>query len=241
MTKTVVILGVGAADGVGGALCRRFAQPGHHVLVAGRTQEKVDAVAEAIRADGGSAEGVRCDVTSEADQDALFTRAKEAGPLAAVIYNAGNNGIIPFEQLDADTFEAFWRVGCHGGFLTAKRAAPIMAEQGSGSLLFTGASASLRGRPNFVHFAAAKAGLRMLAQALAREYGPQGVHVAHFVIDGIIDGEIVRTRFGEYLEQLGEDGSLSPDAIAESYWQVHCQPRSAWTQELELRPFSETW
>ena len=116
-----------------------------------------------------------------------------------------------------------------------------MAAAGGGSMLFTGASASMRGRPNFAHFASSKAGLRMLAQALAREYGPKGVHVAHVVVDGVIDGEIVRTRFGEYLDKLGEDGSLSPDAIAEAFWFLHSQPRSAWTHELDLRPFCETW
>lgn len=240
MTGTVLVLGAGAAAGVGGALVRRFAAGGHHVIAAGRTQEKVDALAEAVRADGGSAEGFRVDVTSEAEQDALFARADALGPIASVIYNAGNNAIIPFESLDAATLESFWRSGPLGAFIAAKRAMPRLAEAG-GSMLFTGASASMRGRPNFAHFASSKAGLRMLAQALAREYGPKGVHVAHVIVDGIIDGEIVRTRFGEYLDKLGEDGSLSPDAIAEAFWYLHNQPRSAWTHELDLRPFSENW
>lgn len=203
--------------------------------------EKTEALAKEIRDAGGSAEAVCVNVTSEADQDKLFSLAAERGPIAAVLYNAGNNAIIPFEQLDADTLESFWRVGCLGAFLSAKRAIPLLKEQGRGSLFFTGASASMRGKPNFAHFASMKAGLRMLAQSLAREFGPQGIHVAHFVIDGVIDGEIVRSRFGEYLEQLGEDGSLSPDAIAEAYWYVHSQYRSAWTHELDLRPFKEKW
>ena len=241
MTGTVLVLGAGAAAGVGGALVRRFAAGGHHVIAAGRTQEKVDALAEAVRAAGGSAEGFRVDVTSEAEQDALFARADALGPIASVIYNAGNNAIIPFESLDAATLESFWRAGPLGGFLASQRAMPRMAAAGGGSMLFTGASASMRGRPNFAHFASSKAGLRMLAQALAREYGPKGVHVAHVVVDGVIDGEIVRTRFGEYLDKLGEDGSLSPDAIAEAFWYLHSQPRSAWTHELDLRPFCETW
>ncbi|MEM6701984.1 MAG: SDR family NAD(P)-dependent oxidoreductase [Acidobacteriota bacterium] len=238
---TVIVLGAGAAEGVGGALAKRFAGEGHHVLVTGRTEEKVGTVAEGLRATGGSAEGVRVDVTSAEDQDALFARAQELGPVAAVLYNAGNNAIIPFEQLEPETVEQFWRVGCFGAFLTAKRAIPILEEQGQGSLFFTGASASMRGRPNFSHFASMKAGLRMLAQSLARQYGPKGVHVAHFIIDGVIDGDIVRTRFGEYLDQLGEDGGLSPDAIADAFWHVHTQHRSAWTHELDLRPFKETW
>ncbi|MEM9570354.1 MAG: SDR family NAD(P)-dependent oxidoreductase [Pseudomonadota bacterium] len=241
MAGTAIIIGAGAANGVGGALSRRFAAGGHHVIIGGRTAEKVDALAADIQANGGSAEGVRVDVTSTADQDALFEHAATRGEISAVLYNAGNNAIIPFEQLDAETFESFWRVGCFGGFLTAKRAIPKLDEQGRGSLFFTGASGSMRGKANFAHFAAMKAGLRMLSQSLAREYGPKGVHVAHVIIDGVIDGEMVRSRFGEYLDQLGEDGGLSPDAIADAFWYLHQQPRSAWTQELDLRPFKENW
>lgn len=241
MPGTVVVIGAGASKGVGGALARRFSSAGHHVVIGGRTLEKVHALAAEIEASGGSAEGLRIDVTSENDQNAFFAKVAERGEIAAVLYNAGNNAIIPFEQLDAETFEAFWRVGCFGGFLTAKRAAPLLLAQGHGSLFFTGASGSLRGKSNFAHFASMKAGLRMLSQSLAREYGPKGVHVAHFIIDGVIDGEMVRSRFGDYLDQLGEDGGLSPDAIAEAYWFVHNQPKSAWTQELDLRPFKENW
>lgn len=241
MSGTVIVIGAGASQGVGGALSRKFAAGGHHVIVAGRTEAKVSALAEEVKAAGSSAEPFVVDVTSAADQDALFAHAAMTGDLAAVLYNAGNNAIIPFEQLDAETYEAFWRVGCFGGFLTAKRAIPILKEQGQGSLFFTGASGSLRGKSNFAHFASMKAGLRMLAQSLAREFGPQGVHVAHFIIDGVIDGDMVRSRFGEYLDQLGEDGGLSPDAIADAFWYVHTQPRSAWTHELDLRPFKENW
>ena len=241
MSESAIILGAGASDGVGGALARRFANNGLHIIIAARTLEKIETLAKEIRDAGGSAEAVQVDVTSETDQDKLFAFAAEHGPVAAVLYNAGNNAIIPFEQLDAETLESFWRVGCLGAFLAAKRAIPLLKEQGRGSLFFTGASASMRGKPNFAHFASMKAGLRMLAQSLAREFGPQGIHVAHFIIDGVIDGEIVRSRFGEYLEQLGEDGGLSPDAIAEAYWYVHTQHRSAWTHELDLRPFKENW
>ncbi|MEM1390341.1 MAG: SDR family NAD(P)-dependent oxidoreductase [Pseudomonadota bacterium] len=241
MTGTVIVVGVGALEGVGAAVSRRFAKQGHHVIAVGRTQEKIDAVAADIVSTGGSAEGVAADVTSEADLDALFEHAKSKGTLSAVIYNAGNNAIIPFSELTADQFESFWRVGCFGAFLVAKRAMSILAEQGEGSLLFTGASGSMRGKPAFAHFAAMKAGLRMLSQSLAREYGPKGVHVAHVIVDGVIDGDMVRSRFGEYLEALGEDGSLSPDAIADAFWFLHSQHRSAWTQELDLRPFKENW
>lgn len=241
MTETAVILGAGSSQGVGGALAHRFAKEGLHVVISGRSEDKVEAVAEEVRAAGGSAEGKKADLTSETDLDALFGHAAKKGTIAAVLYNAGSNAIIPFEQLTPDLAERFWRVGCFGAFLTAKRAVPLLKKQGRGSLFFTGASASMRGKPNFAHFASMKAGLRMLAQSLAREYGPDGVHVAHFIIDGVIDGEMVHSRFGEYLESLGEDGSLSPDAIADTYWHVHNQPRSAWTHEMDLRPFKENW
>lgn len=241
MSKSTVILGVGALNGVGGALARRFAAEGQHAIIAGRTMDKIESVAMAINDAGGSAEAVQTDVTSPEDQDALFKVVSERGPVGAVIYNAGNNAIIPFEELEAETLESFWRVGCLGAFLTAKRTIPLLKSQGKGSLFFTGASASLRGRPNFAHFATMKAGLRMLAQSLAREFGPHGVHVAHFIIDGIVDGEKVRSILGDYVDQLGEDGALSPEAIADAYWYVHTQPRSAWTHELDLRPFKENW
>tara|TARA_B100001964_G_scaffold150775_1_gene165947 strand:- start:2343 stop:3071 length:729 start_codon:yes stop_codon:yes gene_type:complete len=242
MSETVVILGAGAPDGVGGALARKFAKNGLNVIVSGRTQEKLNATTKEIEADGGSAEGCVADVTSEADLDALFKRVEDRQePLAAVLFNAGSNLPVPFEDLTPAMFEEFWRIGCYGAFLTAKKAMPILKQQGQGSMLFTGASASLRGRPGFGHFAATKAALRNLVQALAREYGPQGIHVAHVVIDGIINGDIVRGRYGEYLESLGEDGSLAPDAIAQAFWVLHTQHRSAWTHELDLRPFNEKW
>jgi len=242
MSETVVVLGVGTPDGVGAAVARRFAAEGKHVVLAGRTVSKLSASADVIAAAGGSAEGVQADVTSEADQDRLFDHVRGLGnPVEAVVFNAGSNAPVKFEAITPEEFESYWRIGCFGAFLTAKRAIPVLAEQGSGSLLFTGASASMRGRPNFSHFASAKAGLRNLAQALAREYGPQGVHVAHIVIDGVVNGDIVRDRFGGYLDSLGEDGALNPDAIADAFWSVHSQHRSAWTHELDLRPFKESW
>ena len=241
MAGSVIVLGAGASQGVGGALARRFAKEDRHVIITGRTAEKVDTLAKEVTEAGGSAESLAVDVTSEADLDALFAHADRLGPIDAVLYNAGNNAIIPFEELEPDAVEQFWRGGCFGAFLAAKRAIPRLSAQGQGRLFFTGASGSMRGKPNFAHFAMMKAGLRMLAQSLARDYGPKGVHVAHFIIDGVIDGEMVRSRFGEYLEALGEDGGLSPDAIADAYWFVHSQPRAAWTHELDLRPFKETW
>lgn len=241
MSKSVVVLGAGVPDGVGGALAQRFAREGLHAVVTGRTQEKVEQTAQAVREAGGSAEALAVDVTSAQDQDALFAAVAQRGEIAAVLYNAGNNALISFEDLTAEQFEDFWRIGCLGAFLTAKRALPLLAAQGSGSLFFTGASGSMRGRPGFAHFAAAKAALRNLAQALAREYGPQGVHIAHFVIDGVINGDKVRSRLSEYLESLGEQGALEPAAIADAFWAIHAQHRTAWTHEIDLRPYKERW
>ncbi len=241
MTKQALIIGVGALNGLGAALARRFAKAGLETVVSGRTQEKLDLVVNQIQDAGDTARAVIADATRPDDIAALFEDIASKGSLEAVLYNAGNNAIIPFEQLTPEQFEDFWRLGCMGGFLTAKSAIPIMKAQGSGSLIFTGASGSMRGRPNFVHFASAKAGLRMLAQSLAREYGPQGIHVAHVIVDGIIDGERVRAIAPEYIESLGDDGAIDPDEMAEAFWQVHAQPRSTWTHELDIRPFKENW
>ena len=242
MSETVLIMGVGVAAGVGAAVARKFAGAGYHVIIAGRTLEKLDATAGAIIAAGGSIEAVVADATVQDDQHRVFEIVRERNlPVAAVIYNAGSNLPIKFSDLSPEQFEDFWRIGCFGAFLTSRLAIPLLSEQGSGSLFFTGASASLRGRPNFAHFAVAKAGLRNLAQALAREYGPQGIHVAHVIIDGVVNGDIVRGRFADYLESLGDDGALDPDAIAEAFWALHSQPASAWTHELDLRPYKESW
>jgi NAD(P)-dependent dehydrogenase (short-subunit alcohol dehydrogenase family) len=242
-TPTAVVVGVGAERGLGAALCRRFGAEGHHVLANGRTQESLDRVVGAIRAAGGSAEAVAGDATREADVARLFDRAMApgAGRDAAdlVVYNAGINRKTDFRELSAAEFEEFWRIGCFGGFLVGREAARRLVPLGRGTVLFTGASASLRGRAGFAQFAAAKAGLRMVAQSMAREYGPLGVHVAHVVIDGGIDGERLRRRFPNLVAERGEGGLLEIEAIADAYWAIHRQPRSAWTHELDLRPFRE--
>ena len=240
---TAAIVGVGAERGLGAALSRRFAAEGYHVLVAGRTPEKIAAVARTIGAAGGSAEAVAVDTTREDDVVRLFDRAMSPGdgrdPADVVIFNAGNNQRIDFRELSAEQFEQFWRVGCFGGFLVGREAARRLAPLGRGTIIFTGASASLRGKPGFAHFAAAKAGLRMIAQSMAREYGPLGIHVAHVVIDGGINGERLLSRMPALSKERGEDGLLGIEAIADTYWNIHRQQRSAWTQEVDLRPFRE--
>jgi NAD(P)-dependent dehydrogenase (short-subunit alcohol dehydrogenase family) len=243
--KRAIVIGVGAEVGLGGALCRRFAKEGYHVLVAGRTAEKIEKVARGIAAAGGSAEAVLADATREEDVVRLFDRAmaprEGADALDLVVYNAGNNQRMDFRELPASVFEESWRVGCFGGFLVGREAARRLVPLGRGTVIFTGASASLRGRPGFAQFAAAKAGLRMIAQSMAREYGPAGLHVAHVVIDGGIDGERLRARWPEAVRERGEDGLLGIDAIAEAYWGIHRQGRSAWSQEIDLRPFRESF
>jgi NAD(P)-dependent dehydrogenase (short-subunit alcohol dehydrogenase family) len=240
---TAVVVGVGAEQGLGAAMCRRFATEGYHVLVAGRTPAKIEQVVRSIVAAGGSAEPIPTDATREPEVIRLFDRAMTPGdgldPADLVVFNAGNNQRIDFRELSAELFEDFWRVGCFAGFLVGREAARRLVPLGRGTVIFTGASASLRGKPGYAQFAAAKAGLRMIAQSMAREYGAQGLHVAHVVIDGGIHGHRLLSRRPELVKERGEDGLLEIDAIAESYWQMHRQPRSAWTQELELRPYKE--
>lgn len=245
LKPTAVVVGVGTEQGLGAALCRKFAAQGHHVLVAGRTQQKVSRVVETLIASGGSGEAVVTDATREAEVVRLFDRSMAPGdgfaPTDLVVFNAGNNRQVPFRDMDAALFEEFWRVGCFGGFLVGREAARRLVPLGRGTVVFTGASASLRGKAGFAQFAAAKAGLRMISQSMAREFGPQGLHVAHVLIDGGINGERVRTLAPERAKALGEDGMLDIDAIAETYWQLHRQHRSAWTQEVDLRPFKESF
>jgi NAD(P)-dependent dehydrogenase (short-subunit alcohol dehydrogenase family) len=242
---SAIVVGVGAERGLGAALCRRFADGGYHVLVAGRTAAKIDKVAQAIVSAGGSAEPVATDATKEDDIIALFDRAMAPGdgfePADLIVSNAGNNQRVDFREVTVAQFEDFWRVGCFSGFLVGREAARRLVPLGRGTVIFTGASASIRGKPGFAHFSAAKAGLRMISQSMAREYGPLGIHVAHVVVDGGIDGDRLRSRGGALIKERGEDGLLGIDAIAENYWHIHRQPRSAWTQEIDLRPFKETF
>lgn len=236
--ETAIVAGVGAERGLGAQLCLRFASLGLHVLVAGRTQEKLSKIVGMIEAAGGSAEAVCVDVTSEEQVQALFANAP--GALSLAIYNAGNNTPGAIAEMDASYFEASWRVACFGGFLFAREAAKRMTEQGKGTILFTGASASTRGKANFGAFTAAKAGLRQMAQALAKECGPQGVHVGHVIVDGAINGERVATRYPDYAARLEAEG-LNLEGIVDAYEYLYGQPSKAWTFELDLRTSTENW
>jgi NAD(P)-dependent dehydrogenase (short-subunit alcohol dehydrogenase family) len=243
MQATAVVVGVGSEEGVGAAVARRFAQGGFHVLVAGRTMGKLDKVVQSLGEGNGTA--VQVDATREEDVLRLFELASSPGagraPASVVVFNAGNNQHIPFQEVSGAQFEDFWRVGCFAGFLVGREAANLLLPQGKGTILFTGASGSLRGKPGYAHFAAAKAGLRMISQSMAREFGPQGLHIAHVVIDGGINGARLKNLRPDAIVHRGADGLLNIDAIAETYWQLHLQHPTAWTQELDLRPFKESF
>ena len=238
---SALVIGVGAEAGLGAQLAHRFAREGFRVLVAGRTEARLQSVATTIKQAGGQAEPIAADATREQDVIALFDKAVTRGDLELVVYNVGNNAAVPLLDLTAGDFETFWRQNAFGGFLVGQEAVRRMLPKGRGTVLFTGATASLRARPPFTGFASAKAALRALAQGLAREFGPQGIHVAHVVIDGVIDGAYAREKFPDFVRAKGEDGLIDPGVIADVFLSLHRQPRSAWTHELDLRPFNETF
>jgi NAD(P)-dependent dehydrogenase (short-subunit alcohol dehydrogenase family) len=236
--KTAVISGVGPIEGLGAQLCMRFAKKGLHVLAAGRTQERLDNVVSLVTSNGGSAEAVIADSTDETATEALFDRA--GSDLDVAIYNTGNNTPGRIADMSADFFENSWRVCCFGGFLFGKAAVNRFAGKG-GTLIFTGASASLRGRENFGAFNSSKGALRNLAQAMAKEYGRDGVHVGHVVIDGPIGGEKIMKGLPAYAEKLGPQGMISIEGIVDGYDYLYSQPPRAWTFELDVRTSVEKW
>lgn len=233
------ITGVGASQGLGAALARRFARAGLTAVVTGRNAAKLQVVADEITSAGGRAYAVPADSTREDEIIAAAQRVAGYGTLEVAVFNAAHMVIAPSLELRVEDLEAALKGNILAGFVFGRAALQQLVPQGRGSLLFTGATASLRGKPPFAAFAAGKAGLRSISQSLAREFGPRGVHVAHVVIDGGIDGE--RLRSFSRGQERAPDSLLDLDAIAEVYYQLHVQPRSAWTQELDLRPFSETF
>lgn len=236
-----IVMGVGPDQGMGAQLCKRFASFGLHVVIAGRTQEKIDAVAEDIRSGGGQASAIVADATVEADTVMLFKTAAAQGRIDCAIYNTGNNTPGRIEDMSAEYFEQSWRTCCYGGFLFGREAIKCMKSTGGGTILFTGASASMRGRTNFGAFNSSKAALRCLAQAMAKEYGPDGIHVGHVVIDGAIFGDKVRNRYPEYAEKLGETGMINIGAIVDAYAYLYKQPKSGWSFEVDVRTAIESW
>ncbi len=237
-----LILGVGAVEGIGGSLCLRAATAGYHVVMVGRTQEKLNALVTAVEAAGGVAKGYVIDLSQVTEIAKLFKAIDDYdGKLDFVAYNAGNSFRHATEDMPANFFEEAWRICCFGGFVVGQSAAKRMAANGGGSIIFTGATASVKARPPFIAFASAKAALRSAAAGLAREYGPKGVHICHVVIDGGVEGAIRRKRLPKEQDSAGRNELLSPTAIAETYWQLHLQHPSAWTFEIDLRPFNEVF
>lgn len=237
----VLVMGVGAWRGLGAAIARQFAAASYPVVIAGRNREKLADTKDRLLETGARVEMAVGDATLREDVSRIVEAADKLAPIAVAVHNAGSNRPTPFLKLTEDSFTAHWREHALGAFQLAQCALPLMLDRGTGTLIFTGASGSLRGKANFAPFAAAKGALRNLSQSLAREFGPQNIHVAHTVIDGGIEGDRLLSALPEAKEKRGEDGLLDPDAIAEAYVALHHQPRSAWTHELDLRPWSESF
>ena len=239
--RSVLVLGVGPEEGLGVALCKAFAAEGYSVFGCGRSEENMDALNK-IKTDKGKITGLVGDVTKEEDVEKIFNAVdKNSKTLSSVIYNAGNNNAKPFLEMDLPFFQDLWEVCAKGAFLVAQQAIPRLVNNNGGSLIFTGATASLRSKPPFTAFASAKSAERSLAQGLAKEFGSKGVHVANVIIDGIIDGDKVNLRFPEFAASKGEDGKLNIAHIADNFLMLHNQKRSTWSFELDLRPWSESW
>lgn len=240
--RTCLIMGAGM--GLGAGLARAFAAEGLTVCVARRERNmaELESLVADIRGSGGAAHAFGVDARDEGEVTALVDRIEaEIGPLEVVVFNVGGNVRFPIRDTTARVFQKTWELATFGGFLTGREAARVMVPRGRGTILFTGATASVRGGTNYAAFASAKHGLRALAQSMARELGPEGIHVAHVVVDGLIDGKFARELFPDALERLDKDEILSPEDIAQTYVNLWRQPRSAWTQELDLRPWSETF
>jgi len=237
---------VGAGDFIGGAIAEKFAAEGYRVFGGRRNGDQLAPLKAKIEAAGGVFEGRSLDARVE-DQVAQFMAWADADqPLEAVIFNVGANVNFPILETTDRVFRKVWEMACQGGFLTGREAARRMLARGGGSIFFTGATASVRGGVGYAAFASAKAGLRALAQSLARELGPHNIHVAHLIIDAGVDTAFVRQRItaarGEQaLEDLPPDTLMEPASIANAYWMLHQQTRDGWTFELDLRPFAETW
>ena len=242
MEQPKVALVIGAGDATGGAIARRFAREGYVACLTRRSADKLQPLAEQIRAEGGQAHGFGSDARKEEDVIALVERIEsEIGPIEVLVFNIGAN--VPSSILEETARKYFkvWEMACFGGFLNAREVAKRMVSRGRGTILFTGATASLRGSANFAAFSGAKHALRALAQSMAKELGPKNIHVAHVVVDGAIDTEFIRNSFPERYALKEQDGILNPEHIAENYWYLHRQPRDAWSFELDLRPYMEPW
>jgi NAD(P)-dependent dehydrogenase (short-subunit alcohol dehydrogenase family) len=242
MAAGKAVLVVGAGDATGGAIARRFAREGYIACVTRRQVDKLAPLVERIRAEGGQARGFGSDARDEAAVTALVAEIeREVAPIEVAVFNIGANVRFTVAETTERVYRKVWEMGALAGFLMGREVAKAMLPRGRGTILFTGATASLRGSAGFAAFAGAKHALRALAQSMARELWPQGIHVAHVVIDGAIDTQFIAQTFPERYALKAKDGILDPEHIAETYWQLHRQPRSAWTHEMDLRPWMETW
>ena len=233
---------IGAGDATGSALTKKFANEGYKVCPVRRPRsiDKVNMLAEEISNNGGWAKGYGVDARDEDSIKDLFDEVENnVAPIDVVIFNPGANVFFPIEETTSRVFKKVWEMAAFAGFLTGKEAAKYMKKRNEGSIFFTGATASMRGSSGFSAFSSAKFALRAVSQSMARELGPEGIHVAHFIIDGAIDTAFIKETFPDVYALKEKDGILQPEAIAEAYWSVHSQHRSAWTHELDLRPYME--
>jgi NAD(P)-dependent dehydrogenase (short-subunit alcohol dehydrogenase family) len=241
-SATQAALVVGAGDATGGAIARRFAREGYTACVTRRTADALHPLVERILAEGGQAVGYGSDARDEAAVTALVAQIeREVGPIEVAVFNIGANVRFNVTDTTERVYRKVWEMGALAGFLMGREVAKVMLTRGRGTILFTGATASLRGSAGFSAFAGAKHALRALAQSMARELGPQGIHVAHIVIDGAIDTRFIAENFPARYALKDRDGVLDPEHIADNYWHLHRQPRSAWTHELDLRPWMENF
>ena len=233
---------IGAGDATGGAIARRFAREGYTACVTRRSADKLAPLVERIQAEDGQARAFASDARDEAAMATLVqTIEAEVGPIEVAVFNIGANVRFNVTDTTERVYRKVWEMGALAGFLMGRDVAKVMLPRGRGTILYTGATASLRGGVGFAAFAGAKHALRALAQSMARELGPQGIHVAHVVVDGAIDTAFIAQNFPERYSLKDRAGILNPDHIADNYWHLHQQPRSAWTHELDLRPWMESW
>jgi len=242
MSDKKVVLVIGAGDATGGAIAKRFAREGYVACVTRRSADKLQPLVDSIRAEGGEAHGFASDARKEEEVAALVEQIESTiGPIEAFVFNIGANVPCSILEETARKYFKIWEMACFSAFLTGQAVARRMVTRGRGTILFTGATAGLRGAAHFAAFAGAKHGVRALAQSMARELGPRNIHVAHVVVDGAIDTAFIRDTFPDIYARKDQDGILDPEHIADNYWFLHAQPRDAWTFELDLRPWMEKW
>lgn len=237
MKGSVIVIGAG--PGLGSSLARKFAKEGHHVFVVRRERhsEELNSLCDEIKEFGGSATAIPSDAREEEQVISLFSEVAKSGPIDCVVFNIGANVFFSIEETTSRVFRKIWEMGTFAGFLVGREAAKHMKDKGT--IIFTGATASMRGGSGFAAFSSAKFGLRAVAQSLARELGPKGIHVAHTIIDGAIDHPWIKENFPDIYKLKEVDGILNPDHIAEAYYNLHLQEKTAWTHELDLRPYME--